>query len=105
MSDEYIFKNQSDLSITLDTLKDISSGKEFKIKYIKPDETKGEFPGVILFEVTKVRKNFTDLGDVKSALNQNGYWIMWPWVLGADDRWAPGKAVKIYVWFEGQVRT
>jgi hypothetical protein len=70
-----IFKDQSLLTIELETNYDISAATEAKILYTKPDGTNGEFVGGVS-STTKVSYT-VEAGD----LDQAGTWIMQAYVL------------------------
>ena len=93
-----IYKDQSDLLITVTTHTNLSEAEECLIKFRKPDKTTGYFTaaisdvedGIITYEVQE--------GDI----DLSGWWKFWAHIRFIDGKTAPGRRRKIFVWEEGE---
>jgi Zn-dependent M28 family amino/carboxypeptidase len=94
-----IYKNQSGLRLTLETGINITTASSLKIKYIKPDKTTGNWTATIS-GTTALYKDFINTGG-NSELDQSGLWIFYSFITFSDGRLAPGEAVNIMVYEEG----
>lgn len=93
-----IYKNQSSLQIQLTLGVDISTATSCIIKYIKPSGTTGSWAATTVTAATGVVKY--DL--VSTELNEVGQWRIWGFVTFGDARTAPGEAVIMNVYNEGE---
>jgi hypothetical protein len=93
-----IFVNQTKLTIHINVMEDISDVTTAKIRYIKPDRTRGEFTATIPPDTTGivqyVVQNPTDL-------DQPGPWKLWAFLTYADGKTIPSDPVTIEVHPEG----
>ncbi len=90
-----IYENQESLRLTLQTGVDISGANAQVIKYLKPDDTEGEFAAVI----DGTNDLYYDFA--ANDLDQVGDWTFWAFVTFSDNRTAPGQPVTIRVYEEG----
>lgn len=90
-----IYKDQTALEIQLDTGVTTGTVTEALIKYKAPDETTGEWAAD--FEAGVVSVTCED-----GKIDQAGTWVLWPYLTFADATEAPGEAVQVKVWEEGQ---
>jgi len=98
MADQ-IYVGQEALELRLNTNVDLSAASSVSIKYIKPDETTGEFTGEV-FNTTWIKYEFLiDAGE----LDQQGNWIFWTFAIMGDGRDIPGDPVEYYVKLQGDV--
>ena len=91
-----IYKNQYNLKLTLETGVTLTGASATKIKYLKPDETAGEFAASIS-GTQDLEYDFT----VSTELDQSGDWTFWAYVTFSDGKIAPGEPVTIRVYAEG----
>jgi hypothetical protein len=91
-----IYKDQTYLSIIIDTGVDIQTATVKKIKYIDPSGTPGEVVGT-LNGTTKIKYDFTTTNTLKTA----GSWIFWSFVVFSDGRSASGTPIEIIVYEPG----
>lgn len=96
-----IYSKQESLRIRLTTGVDIAEATTTKIKYRKPDGTKGEWgaevedatKGIIYYDVKKTVS--------EADIDQAGVWKFWAYITFSDGRSAPGKVVKERIYSEG----
>lgn len=92
-----IYKNQTSLSLVLDTKVDLSTASSLKIQYRKPDGTTGTDLTGTLSGTTKILYNFAS----PAILTTSGLYIFWAFVTFADGRVAYGRPVEIMVYETG----
>lgn len=93
-----VYKNQTELTIRLDTGVDLTTAASQLIKYKKPDGTASYWTATV-YDTTngiiqKVLSLTTDLG-------QAGAWTLWAYVTFTDGYSAPGEPVILDVFEEG----
>lgn len=92
-----IYKNQSSLEIELTTSVDLTSATPV-IKYIKPSGLTGQWTATIVTAATGVIKY-----DILSTeIDEVGSWRLWAYATFSDARSAPGEAVIMNVYNEGE---
>lgn len=92
-----IYKNQSFLSIKLNTAVNIAGASSLKIKYKKPSGISGEWIA------TMVSANGMIKYDVASSsiLDESGVWTVWAYITFANGKSAPGDIATFQVYDEG----
>ena len=93
-----IYKNQSSLRIKLTTDVAITGALVRQIKYIKPDGSSGNWAATSEDDLTGIIYYDLEAGD----LDQSGTWYFWAYITFSDGRSAPGEAVKVKVYDEGE---
>jgi hypothetical protein len=89
-----VYKNQTKLSIKLDTGVDCSTAISTTIGYRKPDGTLGEWTATVDTDDTTLVYSVQSSNDIDAA----GIWSMWTKVVFADSNVAWGEPIteKIY---------
>jgi hypothetical protein len=93
-----IYKNQTNLQIERTAEVDIT-GATCIIKYIKPSGETGSFPATIVTAATGIMKYDVTLS---TDIDESGLWKTWAYATFSDGRSAPGEAVNMYVYNEGE---
>jgi hypothetical protein len=93
-----IYKDQSNLKITVTTYTNLLEAEECLIKFRKPDKTTGYFTATISDEEAGIITYEVEEGDI----DLSGWWKFWAYISFLDGKTAPGRSRKIYVWEEGE---
>jgi len=94
-----IYKNQTALSMRLDTKIDLSTAQTILMKYVKPDGTAGQWTALpISVGSSIVKYDITGTSD----LDQAGIWKRWVHITFIDGKVAPGDVVTFTVCEEGK---
>lgn len=89
-----IFVNQTKLTIQIDVMEDISDVATAKIRYIKPDRTRGEFTATIPPDTTGIIQYAVSS---PTDLDQAGPWKFWAFLTYGDAKTIEGESVTIDV--------
>ncbi len=94
-----IYKSKSKLRLQIDTCCDLSGYQIVEIAAQKPDNSTVTFPAV----VKDIEKGLV-FYDIQSEedIDQSGWWRFWPQIVFDDDRTACGRAIRVFVYEEGQ---
>jgi len=96
-----IYLGQTDLTIYLNTGKDITGATSVKVMYKKPDETEGEFIGTIDNATQGIIKYVvTNAND----LDQLGRWFFWAKIVNAQGKISIGNPDTILMEQEGTIK-
>jgi hypothetical protein len=95
-----IFKNQTALTLTLDTKIDLTSATDVWMKYKDPDGNTGQWDAIIKSPATLGIIEY----EVENAgiLNKSGEWTRWAYIEIASSKYAPGDSVTFEVYEEGE---
>ena len=93
-----IYVGQTDLTIILDTKKDLTGVVTAEIAYRKPDGSTGAFDadisdpskGIMQYEITSA-----------SEINMNGEWTVWAKTIDGDGKVSIGEPDTFIVYLEG----
>lgn len=96
MANGKIYLDQSNLKITAETGVTVTGAIAQVIKFIKPDNSTGEWDATI----SGTEDIFYEFSE-PSELDQSGDWTFWAFVTFSDGRKAPGEPVTIRVYEEG----
>lgn len=96
-----IFKKQTKLHIELTMNIDITGASEHIIKFIKPDNSEGEFAATIKEAENGILQY--DVNPDGTDIDQAGKWIFWAYVVLSDGRSIPGEAVSQMIYKEGAI--
>lgn len=91
------FDTQTVLKFTACTGVDITGASARKIKYKKPDGTKGEWVAAEEGDPLLGKISY----EIVEALGAFNGWMMWAWIEFSEGKSAPGEARKIMIYEEG----
>lgn len=94
-----IYVAQTALILELDTKIDLTDAITAKMKYIKPDNTTGEWTAVIETPLTDGIISYTIAGP--TTLDQEGIWKRWAYITFTGGTVAPGDPISFTVYSEG----
>jgi len=95
----HIYVNQTALEIILKTATSLREADSVEIRYSKPDRCCGSFNAEISDREQGTICHFVSKPE---ELDMPGWWNLWSYVRFSDGRCAPGRAVRIYVYPEGE---
>lgn len=93
-----IYKNQTELTIRLDTGVDLSAAATSKIKYKKPSGATGEWTATVYDVTNGIIQKILSL---TTDLDQAGAWTFWAYITFTDGYSAPGEPSILDVFEEG----
>ena len=94
-----IFKNQTALTLKLDTKIDLTTATDVWMKYKKPSGTTGQWDATIDSPATSgIISHIVAAGE----LNESCEWTRWAYVEISGSKYAPGDAVTFEVYEEGE---
>ena len=94
-----IYKDQTKVRFRITCGIDLSEVSVATIKYIKADETTGDWTAT----VEDVENGIIYYDVVTGDLDVAGKWKMWAYLIFVDLKTAPGEPFEIYVFDEGQI--
>jgi len=93
-----IYRGQTKLRIQVTASQNITGATELLVKYKKPNGVFGSWPGTASNDTNGVIYKDVTLA---TTLDQSGRWETWSGVTFSDGGYAPGEAVEMMVYEEG----
>lgn len=91
-----VYATQTDLSISLNTYKDITGATSVKIAYRKPNNVLGEFDAVIENATEGIIKY-----DITAPLSDEGIWFFWAKIINSNGKLMIGEPTQLLIYKEG----
>ena len=92
-----IYVNQTDLTISLTTNKDLTGATSLKIVYKSPQGVSGEWNAVMQDAPSGIIKY-----DIVAPLSEPGVWRIWAKVINSSGKLMVGEPTQFMVYNEGQ---